>query len=272
MANSNLIQRVVAAAIFGPILVVLFWLGGYWLFGAWCGVLSLGAWEYYRMLSRKGLQPWTGFGIVAALSWCAVAFVFGANAFAFFFAVLFLLMLSMALFRNTVGRRLLAAGGTLLGVIYVGFLGSFVFLVRNTLPIGASEHEKGVFAVLIVMGIWASDVMAYFFGRWFGRRRPFPTISPNKTVAGFIGGLLSALLVMGIGAQIFGLFDIAQSLMLGLFVGLGAPLGDLVESMIKRDMDVKDTSELIPGHGGVLDRFDSIFFVFPLVYLYFQLV
>ncbi|MDE2953180.1 MAG: phosphatidate cytidylyltransferase, partial [Gemmatimonadota bacterium] len=68
MAKSNLIQRVLAAAVFGPVLVVLFWLGDYWLFIMWCGVVSIGTWEFYRMLSQKGLQPWTGFGIVISLS------------------------------------------------------------------------------------------------------------------------------------------------------------------------------------------------------------
>ena len=268
MAKSNLIQRVLAAAVFGPVLVVLFWLGNHWLFVMWCGVICIGTWEFYRMLSQKGLQPWTGFGIVISLSWCAVAFFVGPNAFAFFFLVLLLLMFSIALCRDTAGYRMLNAGGTLLGVLYVGFLGSFVLIVRNSLPVGASE--QGQVAVLILLGIWANDTMAYFFGRWFGRRHPFPTISAAKTEAGFIGGLLSALLVTGLGGQVLGLFNIAQSLILGLLIGIGASLGDLVESMIKRDMDVKDTSELIPGHGGILDRFDSTFFVFPLIYLYFQ--
>ncbi len=264
MAKSNLVQRALAAAVFGPVLVVLFWLGGYGLLVGWGGVVSVGVWEFYRMLSQKGLHPWTGFGIVATLSWCAVASFFHLNAFALFFAVLLLVMFSVALFRDSVGHRLLNAGGTLLGVLYVGFLGSFVLVVRNAL--------SGQGAVLILLGIWANDVMAYFFGRWFGRCHPFPAISPSKTEAGFIGGLLSALLVMGFGAEVLGLFTVMQSLALGLLVGIGAPLGDLVESMIKRDMNVKDTSELIPGHGGVLDRFDSIFFVFPLVYLYLQVI
>lgn len=263
---SNLAQRVFAAAIFGPVLLALFWLGGYWLFVAWCGVVAVGAWEFYRMLASKGLQPWTWFGIVASLVWCGFAFTTGLNAFSLFFSVLLFLAFAGALFVGQPGYRLLNAGGMLLGVCYVGFLGSFVLLVRNTSVIDASE--QGAFAVLILLGIWADDVMAYFAGRWFGRWHPFPTISPGKTEAGFIGGLIAALLVMGFGAQTLGLFDSTQGLILGALVGIGAPLGDLVESMIKRDMEVKDTSQLIPGHGGVLDRFDSVFFVFPLVYLY----
>lgn len=175
-------------------------------------------------------------------------------------------MFSGALFLSQPGERLLNAGGTLLGILYVGFLSSFVLVVRNTSLVDASE--QGAFAVLILVGIWADDVMAYFCGRWFGRWHPFPTISPGKTEAGFIGGLIAALLVMGYGGQTFAHFDLTQSLILGCIVGICAPLGDLIESMIKRDLDVKDTSALIPGHGGVLDRFDSVFFVFPVVYLY----
>ena len=265
MAKSNLVQRVVAAAVFGPVLLALFWVGGYGLFALWCGVIGIGVWEFYRLLCGKGLHPWMAFGIFATLLWCALAFWVGRDAFALFFLCLSLSLFCLALFDPS-DHRLLNAGGTLFGVIYVGFLGSFVLLVRDALP----AAERGPGAVLILLGVWANDVMAYFFGRWFGRRRPFPRISPGKTEAGFVGGLLSALLVVGVGARLFGPFDMAQSLALGLLIGIGAPLGDLVESMIKRAMDVKDTSALIPGHGGVLDRFDSLFFVFPLVYLYLQ--
>ena len=269
MAKSNLAQRVLAAAVFGPVLLALFWLGGYWLFVVWCGVVAVGAWEFYRMLAQKGLQPWTMFGIVAVLTWCGFAFTAGLSVFPSFFSILLLVGLAGAFFIGQPGYRLLNAGGMLLGVFYVGFLGSFVLLVRNTSAIDASQ--QGIFAVLILVAIWASDVMAYFSGRWFGRRHPFPTISPGKTEAGFIGGFVAALLVMVLGAQQLSLCDLNQSIFLGVLVGFGAPLGDLVESMIKRDMDVKDTSQLIPGHGGVLDRFDSVFFVFPLIYLYLSI-
>jgi phosphatidate cytidylyltransferase len=265
---SNLVQRVLAAAVFGPVLLVLFWFGGYALLAGVCAVVAVGTWEFYRMLTQKGLQPWVGFGILAALTWCLAAFIIGLNAFPLFFTALLLFSLVGAL--CTSGDRLLNAGGTLLGVIYVGFLGSFVLLIRNTLPNDASE--QGAFAVLILLGIWADDIMAYFSGRWFGKKHPFPTISPGKTEAGFIGGLAAALLVIGFGAHTLGMFNITQSLILGLIVGIGAPVGDLIESMIKRDMNVKDTSALIPGHGGVLDRFDSVFFVFPCVYLYLHFI
>ena len=266
MAKSNLVQRVVAAAIFGPVLLALFWLGGYALLVVWCGVVAVGAWEFYRMLVQKGLQPWAWFGIVVSAVWCGVAFFFGLKAFPVFFSVLMLLVLSGGLFLNLPGERLLNAGGTLLGILYIGFLGSFVLLVRSTSLFGASE--QGTFAVLILVAIWADDVIAYSCGRWFGRWHPFPTISPGKTEAGFIGGAIAALAVMGYGGQVITQFGLTQSLVFGLIVAIGAPLGDLVESMIKRDLDVKDTSALIPGHGGVLDRFDSVLFVFPLVYLY----
>ena len=261
---SNLVQRVLAAVVFGPVLLALFWFGGYPLLVGVCAVVAVGTWEFYRMLAQKGLQPWVRFGIFSALIWCLAAFTLGLDAFPLFFTALLLISLVGSL--CTPDDRLLNAGGTLLGVIYVGFLGSFVLLIRNTVLNDASE--QGAFAVLILLGIWANDIMAYFSGRWFGKKHPFPTISPGKTEAGFIGGLIAALLLIGFGAHTLGMFNTTHSLILGLIVGIGAPVGDLIESMIKRDMDVKDTSDLIPGHGGVLDRFDSVFFVFPLVYLY----
>ncbi|MDP6041881.1 MAG: phosphatidate cytidylyltransferase [Candidatus Latescibacteria bacterium] len=261
---SNLVQRVLAAAVFGPVFLALFWFGGYPLLAGVCAVVAAGIWEFYRMLAQKGLQPWAIFGFAAALIWCFTAFIFGLDAFPLFFTALLLISLVGAL--CTPCNRLLNAGATLFGVIYVGFLGSFILLIRNTFPNGASE--QGAFSVLLLLGIWANDIMAYFSGRWFGKKHPFPTISPSKTEAGFIGGFAAALLIIGFGAHALGVFNITQSLILGLIVGIGAPVGDLVESMIKRDMNVKDTSELIPGHGGMLDRFDSVFFVFPCVYLY----
>lgn len=269
MAHSNLLYRVLAAAVFGPVLLALFWMGGIPLLVGLCAVVLCGAREFYQMLAQKGLSPWPKLGMIAAPGWCVAVFVFGLDAFVPFFTGLFLLFLTLALFQNAPGMRLTNAIGAFSGVLYTGFLASFVPLVRNFSHRGESEQEA--FATLLLLGIWAADVAAYFAGNWFGRKHPFPAISPGKTEAGFIGGLIAAIAVMTLGAQYLSAMPLREGIVLGLIVGIGAPIGDLVESMIKRDMGVKDTSALIPGHGGILDRFDSVFFVFPLVYLYLQI-
>lgn len=270
MAHSNLFYRVLAAAVFGPILLALFWMGGIPLLVGLCAVVLGGAREFYGMLAQKGLSPWPKLGMIAAPGWCVAVFFGGPNAFAPFFTGLFLLLLVMALFQNAPGLRLTNAIGTLAGVLYTGLLGSFVLMVRNFSHPGESEQKA--FAALLLLGIWAADVAAYFAGNRFGRRHPFPGISPGKTEAGFIGGLIAAIAVMTLGVLYLSAMPLREGIVLGLIVGIGAPIGDLVESMIKRDMGVKDTSALIPGHGGILDRFDSVFFVFPLVYLYLQIL
>jgi phosphatidate cytidylyltransferase len=118
---------------------------------------------------------------------------------------------------------------------------------------------------------WATDTGAYLCGVAFGRHKLIPRISPKKTVEGAVGGLLAAGLVGWLCAQ--GITPILTSfaaVTIGMFTGLMAQLGDLVESMIKRDVGIKDSAELIPGHGGVLDRFDSMLFTVPVLYYYFR--
>ena len=217
------------------------------------------------MLVAKKLRPWTRIAIIASLGWCGLAFVYGLQFWATYFPWLFLLLLMVALFPDKTGLRLSNMGGTLLAILYVGFLGSFVILVRNQ-----TAPNRDILALLILAGIWAADVAAYFSGRTFGRWHPFPNISPGKTEAGFLGGMFAAIAAIAWGSQAWALLPLNHGLILGLIVAIAAPIGDLIESMVKRDMGVKDSSQLIPGHGGMLDRVDSIFFVFPWVYFYLQ--
>lgn len=264
---SNLTQRILAAGVFGPALLILFWYGGLPLLLLTGLIVALGTREFCHMLAAKELRPWTLFATTAGLIWCGLAHVQGLQAWTLFFPILFLLLLVRALFQKTMNLRLANAGGTLMAFLYVGFLGSFIILVRHhPMP------QANIFTILILLGIWASDVAAYFSGRLLGRWHPFPNISPGKTEAGFMGGILAALGTIAYGAHHWELLTLNQSLMLGFIIGIGAPVGDLIESMIKRDMGVKDTSTLIPGHGGMLDRFDSVFFVFPSVYLFLQYI
>jgi len=120
--------------------------------------------------------------------------------------------------------------------------------------------------VLIV--IWTFDTMSYFAGRFLGRHPFFPTVSPKKTLEGFLGGIVSVLLVSIAAGQLAGNAYRIHAIVLSLLIAVAAQAGDLAESLIKRDRGVKDSSTLIPGHGGILDRFDSLFFAGPVVYLY----
>ena len=149
-----------------------------------------------------------------------------------------------------------------LGAFYVGTFGAFVGLVR--------ELPDGAFWVFALLGMtWFNDTFAYFFGHRFGRRKLAPKISPGKTVEGFLGGFLGTFL----GFVLFwGIFKrpvpFVYSLPLTLLVGIVGPIGDLCESLIKRSFHVKDSGNVIPGHGGMLDRIDALLFTAPVVYFF----
>jgi phosphatidate cytidylyltransferase len=129
--------------------------------------------------------------------------------------------------------------------------------------------SKVLFALCIV---WATDIGAYMIGRQIGRHKLMPKVSPNKTVEGFVGGILSAVVVAAVyllvDRQVVGNYSFVVTLVLVVIFSIFAQFGDLVESAIKRHFGVKDSGKLIPGHGGILDRFDSLIFVFPIMHFF----
>jgi phosphatidate cytidylyltransferase len=207
--------------------------------------------------------------------------------------ILFLLfipiLLLVELFRNR-GSALLNVASTLFGVAYVSlFLGTLIGLRELFIPedfpvyahfnvpglavpddIRSTIYQWGGYTLIAVfVSIWMCDSAAYFAGRAFGRHKLFPRVSPNKTWEGAVAGLVAAigtfLLARGL---ILPYLSIASALVCGSIVGVFGQLGDLIESLLKRDAGVKDSSALIPGHGGILDRFDSLIFVAPLLFFY----
>jgi len=212
--------------------------------------------------------------------------------------VLFLslvLILLIELFRNK-GSLFLNAGYTILGVVYVGlFLGALIGireLFGNEFPhwllqrhiggttgisdpsIHATTYAWGGLTIIsIFASIWICDTAAYFGGLAMGRHKLFERVSPNKTWEGALWGFVGAVLTM-VAAQKFLIpyLELHQAIMIGLIIGVFGQIGDLVESLFKRDAGVKDSSNIIPGHGGVFDRFDSLIFVSPILYLYIDFV
>ena len=150
---------------------------------------------------------------------------------------------------------------TVLGMLYIGLGFSAVLLLRPM-------DENGLILLTVIFGTWAGDTMAYFTGRFFGSTPMAPVLSPKKTWEGFAGGAISAvLLVVFIG--LYTPLGPADSLILGAVIAVAGPLGDLFESLVKRDVQIKDSGHGIPGHGGVLDRFDAL--IFASVAAYFVL-
>jgi len=161
---------------------------------------------------------------------------------------------------------------TVFGAIYASFLGFIIRLGHEApaLPAGAPLAGRGAergWIVLLVLGVWAYDTGAYFIGKRFGRRRFLTHISPSKTYAGLIGGIVAATVVVGAVLNGLGQPPVG-ALVLGPLLSLAAQAGDLAESMLKRAAGAKDSGRLIPGHGGILDRVDSFLFAAPVVTLY----
>ncbi len=157
---------------------------------------------------------------------------------------------------------------TLGGVLLFGLLGSAPLLLVQVA--GSSEEARHLVAVIFLC-IWLADSGAYFSGRLWGATKLAPAISPSKTRVGFVGGIVGSMSPLALGFLLPSFSPWALAGLL-LIAGVGGQLGDLVESAFKRDMGIKDAPALIPGHGGLLDRFDSYFFAFPLAYLYVDML
>jgi phosphatidate cytidylyltransferase len=162
-------------------------------------------------------------------------------------------------------RTLRGVLALLLMGLWVGAPMAHVGLIGD-LPVGSA------LVLIAVTGPWFSDAGAYFAGRFFGRHKLFPSMSPRKTVEGSIGGLLTAMIVVGLFAQYFAGISLAQGALLGVVVSILSQAGDLFESMLKRLLELKDLGRTLPGHGGILDRIDSLLFTAPGIYYLYVLV
>jgi phosphatidate cytidylyltransferase len=225
-------------------------------------VLVLAAAEFYNAVRRSGYHPATLLGLTAVGCLTPAAYWRGEQAIplVLFLAVVFGLLWYLT---SPGDRAVSGLASTLLGVGWVGVLGSFAALILKA-PDGVS------FLLLAVVGTVAYDIGAYAVGRSAGRQ-PLSNASPNKTVEGLVGGCLIAIVAVVVAAGFAGLADSAfdgfgKPLILGIVIAVVAPLGDLSESLIKRDLGIKDMGSVLPGHGGLLDRFDALMFVLPATY------
>jgi phosphatidate cytidylyltransferase len=223
-------------------------------------VIALSGAEFFTAARRGGFRPATLLGLVAVGAMPLAAYWRGEAAIPL---VLFL-TIAFGLLWYVAGLGpdpTINLGVTLIGTIYVGLLGSYAALLLQ-IP------KQGVSLLLVaVVAAVAYDVGGFAIGRRFGRR-PLTNVSPNKTVEGLVAGMVCSLLgvlifAVGLG---FGPFDTGQALVFGLCCAVAAPVGDLAESVLKRDLGLKDMGTLLPGHGGLLDRFDALLFVLPTAF------
>ncbi len=263
-------KRVITALWGVPLLIAIVWLGEPWftiLVAIW-GLLA--TFEFYRMVAASKVPPLTCFGLIWTL-----LFILSPH---FGYALLTPLLLTSAVILPLIWLLLrpqkeafTSWAWTIAGILYLGWLLSHFVALR-----GLDDGRNWVFFALFVT--FASDTIAFFVGRALGRRHLAPHISPGKTWEGAIAGVLGAIIVslffilpkLFTVDNPFYLQDFAywQAILLGLLVSVFGQLGDLIESLLKRNMGVKDSGRLVPGHGGFLDRIDSVVFAGIVVYYY----
>lgn len=275
--DTNLVRRVGFAVIAIPLALALVWYGGLPLALLLAVAGALGAQELFDLAGRQGLHPIRPLGLASAAALALVTYAalvtpdFRAwihSAWPYVAALWLIALLTWVLaVRAPADKPLSAAGVTLLAVAYTGALPAFLLAIRHTqYSLRSWAGAWLVFYPLVVT--WVCDTAAMFGGRAFGGPKLAPTVSPGKTrsgsIAGVVGGLLvaplfAALIFPRVGLEV----PLWQLLMIAAVLSVVGQIGDLAESVFKREAGVKDSSSLIPGHGGVLDRFDSLYFVIP---------
>jgi phosphatidate cytidylyltransferase len=257
--KSSLLQRVISAAVLLPTVLFLLFRGGWWFFGLILVMMTLATWEYVRMLRRLAYHPLYVFAIL--MVWAILTSFYLSESY-LQPAIAFVLFASLSwhILRDHTSTRVENWLLPLAGALYIGWTGGH-FLLLRALP-------QGAYRLFTTLGItWLADTGAYFIGKAWGKHRMAPRLSPKKTWEGLIGGVVVALISGPILFRLFG-FDWWHGAILGLLLSTLTPLGDIGVSMIKRQAGVKDSGNLIPGHGGAFDRVDSLLITVILGYYY----
>ena len=265
---SNQLTRIGTALVAAPVFLAVAYWGGWPFAGLVILLALLGQWELYAMARRSGLRPRTIMGLALGLIVGLQAIIPELGPVVIFGAIL-LVAASPFIFPRERGLASLAV--TLFGLLYPTAL--FAYLIRLRLAPGFGDFEAFLLLLLVLVLVWATDIFAYYVGKYTGRHKLAPTISPKKTWEGSIGGLVAAVGV-AVAFQV-GVSDMLRWLDVLVLAGLCggvSQLGDLAASQMKRATGVKDSGTLLPGHGGILDRFDALLIAAPLAYLYLELV
>ncbi len=272
---SNLTQRILTAIVGVPILLLVFYYGGIYFLGFILLIVAMGSYEFFRLVDTKNIDNKKIIGILFCII-LPVGAYFGYLYFIFLFTLVSILTLFISLRKQDLSKTLIGAGTKFLGIVYIGWFLSHAVLIRNisnsSFPYlddtDINITDIGFYWIVFVVACtFLNDTGAYFFGKYKGKTKLAPRISPGKTVEGTVAGVVMACICSLFVNLIFkGPIDYGWAVLMGLIVGVVAVVGDLVESMFKRSVSIKDTGGLLPGHGGVLDRFDSLILVFPVMY------
>lgn len=251
--------RLASAFILIPIVLGSVYFGGLAFFAAIAVALLLAGYEFFDMTRHGGHHPITWLGLVLILLLLLNAYAHAGLEREILGSAI-VASLTLAIFWHE-DDWIASWSLTLAGALYVGWLGAYAILVRD-LPNGP------VWTAIALVTVWATDTGAYFVGTRIGRRGFFTSISPKKTWEGAIGGVVFATLTMLVLGSVFAGLTPLQSLAFGFGISVAGTLGDLAESLMKRQTGVKDSGNILPGHGGLLDRIDSLLFAAVFAYYY----
>lgn len=264
MKGNNTGVRVAVSAAAIPLILLVCYLGGYYFLITFLGVALIAYHELAAITEKKEAKPQMVTGFLS-ISLLITNGYFRVIDFELLILGIVMLVLFTELYRNR-GSAILNLGSTFLGIFYIGLSFLALIQIREYFP----EQLLGGYIIMsLLAGIWLCDSAAFFGGLTFGKHRLFERVSPKKSWEGAIFGFIFS--VMGlVGAKylVLDFLTIQDAVVIGVIIGTIGQMGDLAESLLKRDAGVKDSSALIPGHGGIFDRFDSLIAVSPFVFIY----
>ncbi|MEJ2195233.1 MAG: phosphatidate cytidylyltransferase [Ignavibacteriaceae bacterium] len=267
MSLSNTTVRIIVAVIAIPVIVFVSYIGSYYFFVFTLAIGIISFYEFWLFVRKKEIDANLFLGIFSVILLITNNFRNFVDFYALILSVVLLLTV-VELFRKE-GSAIVNLGTTLFGILYIGLFASSLVSIREFYPV---EYNRGGLIILsILFSIWICDSAAFFVGTAIGKHKMFPRVSPKKSWEGTLFGLLFAVIAMITSKVVFlGFVSWQDAILIGLIVGIVGQIGDLIESLLKRDAGVKDSSDFIPGHGGVFDRFDSLLYTAPAVFLYIK--
>ncbi len=272
MALENTAKRVLVSIVAIPLILAASYVGSFIFFSFVLAIALTSYYEFTMLAKNKDANTniWIGFAALIFLLVNQYNYIFETYSF---LLILIIIISIIELFRNR-NSAIINIGSTLLGIFYIGLFASSLIGIREFYPAIGDFYTRGGYLIIsIFVSIWICDSAAFFGGTTLGKHKLFPRVSPNKSWEGAIFGFIFAVITMILlKFLILDFLPWETIIAFGIIIGTVGQIGDLIESLIKRDAGVKDSSNLIPGHGGVFDRFDSILFTAPVILLYLKYI
>ena len=267
---SNLVKRTLSGAVFVAVIIGSILLHSYAYAGVMLVVIVWAMLEFYDILIKDRVHAGKYIGVLIGVALFATCFYYAqgivsSNVFLFFIPLIVVLFISQLYLRNHYSFRAIAY--TLTGVIYIALPLS---LCNGLIFPFNSEYTPDILLGFFIL-LWTNDTFAYLTGITFGRHRLFERISPKKSWEGFFGGLICTVALSFLVAKLFPVLPFYHWMAVAAIIVVFGVYGDLIESLLKRNLQIKDSGRFLPGHGGILDRFDAVLLAAPMVYFYLKL-